>query len=197
MAVLSRRTAAAETRRTNRDAIVVAALGLLDEGSAFADISIDQIVKAAGLSRPTFYTYFRDKRELILHLGEALEVDLAAAAEPWLTLADGSVRERLGDVLDVFRRHAGTVKAITESATYDPDVAEFWLAFHDRFIPGARERIRAGYPTLATDAVAARAYALIWMTERTLTEHVAAPSVDETALLDQLAWLWERATATS
>lgn len=194
MAVLSRRTSAAPTRRNNQEALATATLDLLGEGSAFADISIEQIVRRAGLSRPTFYSYFRDKRELILHLGEALEQDLAAIAGPWLNQADGEARDTIAGVLDVFRRHASTVGAVAEAATYDPEVAEFWRGFHTRFIPGAERRIRAGHPGLDDAAVAARAYALIWMTESTLTEHVTRPTVDEAALLDQITWLWQAAT---
>lgn len=194
MAVLSRRASAAPARRNNQEALVAATLALLGEGSAFADISIEQIVRRAGLSRPTFYSYFGDKRELILHLGEALERDLAVVAEPWLTLADGDARATIAGVLDVFRRHTATVGAVAEAATYDPDVAEFWRGFHTRFIPGAEHRIRAGHPELDEAAVAARAYALIWMTESTLTDHVTRPTVDEAALLDQITWLWQAAT---
>ena len=194
MAVLSRRTTNAETRRTNHDALVAATLELLEGGAPFADISIEQIVRAAGLSRPTFYTYFRDKRALILHLGEALERDLAATAEPWLAFADGDPAGTVAAVLAVFRRHAATVGAIAEAATYDPDVAAFWRGFHERFLPGAEHRIRAGNPGLDESAVAARAYALIWMTEATLTEHVTRPTVEEAALVAQLAWMWQAAT---
>lgn len=194
MAVLSRRTANAETRRTNHDALVAATLKLLEDGAPFADISIEQIVRTAGLSRPTFYTYFRDKRELILHLGEALEQDLAAIAGPWLAVADGNPRDTVAGVLDVFRRHAATVGAISEAATYDPDVAAFWRGFHERFIPGAEHRVRTGNPELDDKAVAARAYALIWMTEATLTEHVAHPTIDDAALVEQLTWMWRAAT---
>lgn len=197
MAVLSNRSASAETRRASRDALVAATLSLLDDGAAFADISIEQIVKRAGLSRPTFYAYFRDKRALVLHLGEALTEEIAAAAEPWLDLAEGSVRDTLVGVLGVFRRHAEAVGAITEASTYDGEVAEFWRGFHERFIPGAEHRIRAGFPELDDAAVAARAYSLVWMTEVTLTQHVRRATVDEEALVDQLAFLWASATGSS
>lgn len=194
MAVLSNRSASAGARRSTKDALVAASLALLDEGAAFADISIEQIVRRAGLSRPTFYTYFRDKRELILHLGEAVERDLAAAAGPWLAASDGDARDTIAGVLGVFRLHAEAVGAITEAATYDPEVAEFWRGFHERFVPGAQARILEGSPGLDAAAVAARAYALVWMTEVTLTQHVARPTVDEEALLDQVTFLWRAAT---
>jgi AcrR family transcriptional regulator len=197
MAVLSRRTVAAETRRTNEDALLAATIQLLDEGSAFADLSIEQIVRAAGLSRPTFYTYFRDKRGLVLRLGEALTADIVAVAEPWLEFAGGgSARDTIAAVLDVFRRHRATVRAMSEAATYDPEAEAYWQAFHTRFMPGAQKRVAAGDPTLDEQAVAARAYSLVWMTECALTEHISRPAVDESALVEQLAWLWQSATNT-
>jgi len=60
MAVLSRRTATAPARRSTKDALVTAVIELLGEGHAYADISIEQLVRRAGLSRPTFYSYFDD-----------------------------------------------------------------------------------------------------------------------------------------
>lgn len=172
-----------------------ATLALLGEGVAFADLSIEQIVRRAGLSRPTFYSYFRDKRALVLHLGVAFEEDLAAVAGPWLDSADGDVRDTLEGVLGVFQRHAATLGAVVEAATYDVEVAAFWRAFHTRFRPGAEARVRAGTPDLDEESVQARAYTLVYMTECSITEHVLRPSVDEQALVTQLAFVWGAATA--
>lgn len=194
MATLSRRARTADTRKATETELLEATVSLLEEGTAYADISIEQIVRRAGFSRPTFYTYFDDKRALILKLGEALEDDLAAAAEPWLSFADVPLRDTLAGVLAVFTRHRASVGAITEAATYDPDVAVFWQAFHDRFRPGAEHRVIAGNPELTDADVAARAYALVYMTERAFVEHVARPTVGETALIDQITWLWQAAT---
>ena len=194
MATLSRRARTAETRKATEAELLQAAVSLLQEGAAYADISIEQIVRRAGFSRPTFYTYFDDKRALVLKLGGALESDLAEAAEPWLSFADVPLRDTLARVLAVFTQHRTTVGAITEAATYDVEVAAFWQAFHDRFRPGAEGRVAAADPELGAAAVAARAYALVYMTERAFTEHVAMPTVDEQALVDQIAWLWQAAT---
>ncbi len=194
MATLSRRSRTADTRKLNEQALIDATIALLEEGTPYAEIGIEQIVRKAGLSRPTFYAYFEDKRALILHLGVALEDDLGAAAEPWLGFGDVPLRDTLAGVLTVFTRHRATVRAVTEAATYDPDVNVFWQAFHDRFRPGAERRIAAGFPDLPQADVAARAYTLIWMTERAFTEHLARPTVDETALVDQVTWMWQTAT---
>jgi AcrR family transcriptional regulator len=195
MSVLSRRTRTETIRRTNEDALLQATIQLLEDAPSFADLGIEQIVKQAGLSRPTFYTYFRDKRDLVLKLGQTLRDDLATVTAPWFDGEDTTTRETISAVFDVFSRHRGALKAITEAATYDPDVTDFWRAFHDNFVPEATKRITAGDPTLPPEAVTARAYALVYMTERTLTEHLARQLTSDEALIDQLAWLWAHAVS--
>ena len=194
MAILSRRSAAAPGRQVNRNAILTATLELLAAGTPFADLTIEQIVKQAGLSRPTFYTYFQDKRALVLELGAQVQEAVAEAADPWLSSGQGNVRSTLGAVLDAFRAHRHAVGALVEAAGYDREVAEFWHLFHDRFRVAAEARVRAAHPELSSERVDARAYTLVWMTERTLTAHLAEPRVDETALLDELALVWTNAS---
>lgn len=195
MATLSRRDQNDATRQATEAALTRATIELLAEGSPFAEVTIDQIVRRAGYSRPTFYAYFRDKRALVLRLGEALQRDVAAAADPWLESAQGEIRATLEAVLDAFRAHRETVAALVEAATYDVEVRDFWRGFHDRFLDTATERISLGDPGLARKRARARAYGLVWMTERTVTEHLARPTVDETALLDELTRFWQQAAS--
>lgn len=197
MTVLSRRDRTAEQRRSNEAALLRATVALLEEDVPFAAIGIEQLVRRAGLSRPTFYAYFADKRALVLRLGSDVEAELAQAADPWLAGEDVPLRDTLAAVLDVFRRHRGALRAVVEAATYDAEVAAFWRRFHERFVPGAERRITAGVPGLGEREVAARAYALVWMTERVLVEHVTTPAVDEQALLDQVAWFWAGAVGAA
>lgn len=195
MAVLSHRTRGERTRRENRDALLAATLALLAEDSAYADLSIEQIVRRAGLSRPTFYAYFQDKRALVLELGEGFLDAVAVAADPFLTRDAGDAQETLVAVLEAFRAHRQTATALVEAATYDPEVRAFWTAFHERFVDTASARICLANPDLSEPRARARAFALVWMTERTLIEHLAAPSVDENALVAELAGFWEHALA--
>lgn len=191
MAVLSRRSSLAATRQANRDAILAATVALLDEGAPFAEISIEQIVKRAGLSRPTFYAYFTDKRGLILQLGETLQAEVAAVADPWLRTGEGEVRETLAAVLGTFGKGRGILAALVEAASYDSEVNAFWHAFHERFRETAALRIRAADPALPSARADARAFTLVWMTERTMTEFLAGSDVEEAALLDELARFWD------
>jgi AcrR family transcriptional regulator len=195
MATLSRRERTDATRQATEAALLAATIELLGEGLPYAELGIEQIVRRAGFSRPTFYTYFRDKRELVLKLGERLQTAVADAADPWLTGASGQTRETLAAVLEAYRAHRETLVAITEAATYDPEVAAFWRAFNERFATIATKRIAAGDPDADAPHVSARAYALVWMTERTLSEHLADPTRDEDALLDELTGIWQSATS--
>lgn len=197
MATLSRRDRTDATRQATEAALLAATVELLEQGTPYAEVGIEQIVRQAGFSRPTFYSYFRDKRELILRLGAGLQTAVAEAADPWLTGETGRTRETLAAVLEAFRAHRGTLVAINEAATYDPEVAAFWRAFHENFLQTAIGRILGGEPDLPPERARARAYALVWMTQRVLAEHLVYPTQDEQALLEELAGLWQGATGGS
>lgn len=196
MAVLSRRSNAARTREVNRRAIVEATVDLLARGTPFADITIEQIVKEAGLSRPTFYAYFQDKRALVLELAATVRDAVAEAADPWLSSGEGDVRQTLAAVLEAFRAYRHALSAVVEAAGYDEEVSLFWHALHDRFRGAAVARVREGHPDLSPERVDARAFTLVWMTERAMTVHLAQSSVDESALLDELALAWVNASGS-
>lgn len=191
VSVLSRRPAReADKVEMTRKALLDSARALIDEGASVAGLSVSEIATQAGVTRPTFYAYFRDKRDLVLALAGEMERDLRAAADPWLRGGEGLLRETLQAVLDGFRRHRAAVAAITEAATYDPEVAAFWRAFHDHFIEtGAARALRAD-AALDHEAATAAAYALVWMTERSLTEHLVMQRVSDDALLDAIERLW-------
>jgi hypothetical protein len=129
----------------------------------------------------------------VLRLGERLQADVAAAADPWLASAEGDVRATLADVLAAFRANREILAALVEAAGYDPDVKAFWRAFHDRFLTTAAVRIAER--GVDRKHARARAFGLVWMTERTFSEHLDNPTVDQTALLDELTRFWEQAIA--
>lgn len=191
MSVLSRRSTLGEDQRgRTREALLAATRRLLHGGQAFADLSVGEISIGAGVSRPTFYAYFQDKRALILSLGSELEGDVRAAAGPWLRNEDDDLRDTLEGVLASFRAHQATLGAIVEAATYDPEVAAFWRDFHSWFMVNAAERAMRADPRLPKANAEALAYSLVWMTERCLTEHLSAPHVLEQPLLDAIERLW-------
>ena len=52
----------------DREQAILATAERLLEERAFADISVDDLAKGAGLSRPTFYFYFKSKEAVLLSL---------------------------------------------------------------------------------------------------------------------------------
>ena len=79
MASLTRRTEAQTEKRAAVEAAVLEATeGLLVGGRSYADLTIEDIARGAGISRTAFYFYFRDKRELLMRLTEDVAEGLYA-----------------------------------------------------------------------------------------------------------------------
>lgn len=193
METVDRRALAIAAARKRTEASLLSAVSeLLAEGTSFADIAIEAITQRAGVSRPTFYAYFADKRALVLRLGEELEAAIGDAVAAWLAgpSGDRDLRTTLEATFAVFAVHRATLGALVEAATYDQEVAIFWRGLHERFAEAARERLRDELPDLPETAARARSFALVWATERCFTEHLFAPRVDEEALMEALELLW-------
>ncbi|PTL60274.1 TetR/AcrR family transcriptional regulator [Paraconexibacter algicola] len=190
MSVLSKRPASGQTAAVNRDSILEATVQLLGRGVSYAEVSVAAIAAEASISRPTFYAYFVDKRDLILALGARFERRTHVAADAWLELRDDDLHSTLRGVLEAFRGDHATLRAIVEASTYDPEVAVFWREFHARFIEAVVERASELTPDRPAGAIRADAFALVWMTQRSLAEHLDAPQVEDEDLLAALVRLW-------
>ena len=194
---LSRRPESPTEKRQAIEAAVLQAMEeLLSEGASYATLSVERIAKRAGISRTAFYFYFADKRELLMRLAAKLSDELYAEAEAWWSGAgDGS--EQLTAALDkiagVYRAHGPLVCAIVELSTYDDVVGPFWQALVGRFVEASAARIssevQAGKAVAA--APAATAFALVWMTERTLHQMVVLDGgIPDDELVGALADVW-------
>lgn len=192
MATLSRRSGAtADAKRRRERELLRAAADLVDEGTAFAELAVEAIASRAGVSRQTFYAYFADKRALALALGETLSAEIAKAADPWLSEGEGELRTTLEGVLEIIEANRGAVLALVEAAGYDEEVGAFWRRLHDRFMEPTVTRLRRlGVEGRTAEA---RAYVLVWATERNLIEHLIAPRVERSDLLDALELFWSAA----
>ena len=202
MEALSQRSGPASPRRAEVEARVLGATEeLLDTGAAFADLKVEQIATAAGISRPAFYFYFRDKRELLMRLTEDVMGLLYREAEGWWTLDDDSkdrveaLRTAVRSVVTLYADHAVLLRAVADAAAYDPVIAEFWRAAIQRFTDASCARIIAeqadghmrGLPAAEV------AFALTWMVERACYQRLAAleEPLDE-PFVEGLAEVWTR-----
>jgi AcrR family transcriptional regulator len=179
-------------------AVLRATEDLLREGASYADLKVERIARGAGISRTAFYFYFRDKRDLLEQLTEEVNAELYAQAGIWWSGSGdpgAELREALSRIAAVYGEHGVLLRAIVEVSTYDEDVARLWRTLLGRFVDATQRRIeaetQAGRAAVAKPA--ATAFALCWMTERTLYQQlVQEPTLDVPELVEALAAIWER-----
>jgi AcrR family transcriptional regulator len=180
-------------------AVLQATEDLLSQGGSFADLKIERIAAGAGISRTAFYFYFRDKRELLMRLCEDVTSALYEEADAWFSgdsMTRSEVRDALMRVATLYDDHGPLLRAITEVSTYDEELAGFWRALLQRFADATSKRIDAEQQAGRAGEMAAvpTAFSLVWMTERSLYEHmVQRGGQDLEALVDAMAGIWTRA----
>jgi len=198
MATATERSDTRRRRAEARRAVVAQALALAEE-RPFRDITVDEIARAAGLSRSAFYTHFHDKHELLLAAVQEVADELYEMSERWWS-GEGApadrVRRALEGVVSVYASHASLLRLATEVSTYDDEVREFWLGIVGRFIDDAREHISAEQAEgLIPPSVSPRATAegLVWMAERCCYIYLARGERRPEQVLEALAPVWTAA----
>jgi TetR/AcrR family transcriptional regulator, ethionamide resistance regulator len=183
----------------DREQAILATAERLLEERAFADISVDDLAKGAGISRPTFYFYFKSKEAVLLTL---LGPMIARADAEF----DGAVQRVAADPRRVWRNgikafftafssHRAVALAGAEALATSPEIRSVWSGFMQKWIDqtaamiGA-ERARGAAPD--TISAADLATSLNQMNERTMRAALSAeqPSVSEDHLVDTLTHIW-------
>jgi TetR/AcrR family transcriptional regulator, ethionamide resistance regulator len=179
-------------------AILNTAERLLEE-RGFANISVDDLAKGAGLSRPTFYFYFPSKEAVLLSL---LEPVIASADAEF----DGAVQRLPSDPRKVWRNgikafftafesRRTLARAATEALASSSELRSMWLGFMQKWIDQtaamiSAERARGAAP----ETIPARdlATSLNQMNERTMMAALSGetPAVDEDRVVDTLTHIW-------
>jgi AcrR family transcriptional regulator len=183
-------------------AILQTAEQLLEE-RPLSEISVDDLAKGAGISRPTFYFYFPSKDAVVLTMIDRLVADAAGSREEILTaLVDGGpragLRKGLEDLYAAFRTRPGVVRAGTDLRTTNQEARDLWGEVMEGWVTDVTavievERARGAAPP----GLPARelAIALVQMNERaqyaTLLDE--SPSLDGDRVLDVLIDVWLRA----
>jgi AcrR family transcriptional regulator len=155
-------------------AVLAATEQLLAEGSSYADLNVERIATAAGISRTAFYFYFRDKRDLLMRLANDVTELLYQQADIWFSgegdVPEDEIREALTRIAALYGEHGVLIRAIVEVSTYEEDIATFWRGLLNGFVEATARRIeREG---VAPGAAQATAFALTWMVERTFYQQL-------------------------
>jgi len=168
----------------------------------FHEISIDELARGAGISRPTFYFYFPSKEAVLLTLldrviGEAHRRRDAAIVE-FADDPEAGLREVIEAFFDAFGEHRAVTLAGAEARATNPEVNELWSQVVEGWVRYAAavieaERRRGAAP--GGPPARELAIALIYMNERVMYTSLAAddPAVPERDVIDVLLTIWLKA----
>lgn len=180
-------------------AILATAERLLGE-RALRDISIDDLARGAGISRPTFYFYFRSKDAVLLALLDRVvrEADTASTAVPDSELPTDPPRfwrEVIAAFYRTFRDHRAVTLACAEARCTNTEVRTLWASVMQTWTDRAATAIEAERARgAAPPGVPARdlAVALSAMNERSIHAVLAAdqPALAEKDLVEVLHTIW-------
>jgi len=179
-------------------AILATAERLLEQRSP-QQISVDDLARGAGISRPSFYFYFPSKDAVFLSLIDRLvEQADAGRAQVLEHLAEEPAarwREALESIFGVFGAHRAVALAGAEIRGVSAEARQLWSGVMESWVAdtaGAIEGERAR--GAAPQGVPARdlAVALVSMNERVLYAAFTgeAPALEEDRVLDVLLAIW-------
>jgi TetR/AcrR family transcriptional regulator, ethionamide resistance regulator len=133
------------TRQESRRRIVEAATELVRTGS-YSELSVDAVMRVAGLGRTIFYRHFDDLGDLVQRAsGEAVEELLVAQTRVWQTRPDDgadAVRRAFKEAVDVYQRHGPMLRAVAEAAAGDEHIRRDYEQMRRRFDEFAAASLR-------------------------------------------------------
>lgn len=182
-----------------REAAILETAERLLAGRPLHEISVDDLARGAGISRPTFYFYFSSKEAVLLALLDRVAEEATAARDD--ALQDGledpmaQLRQGIRGTFETFRAHRAVMMAAADAQAGSAEVREVWARVMEGFVSGAAAEIeRARTTGVAPGGTPARqlAIALNLMNERVLHATFAGyePAIPEGEVVDALAAVW-------
>ncbi|MGU3501016.1 TetR/AcrR family transcriptional regulator [Mycobacterium sp. C31M] len=179
--------------------IVTAAEDLLSEAERFSDISVEQVIARAGVSRSTFYSYFDDMGHLLRAVGQGVVGEVATSARRWMDLDTGVTQAQLVEIFTglvaTYHHRAKLLAALAETSVNDPGVREEFHTLltigHVELAKHIRRAQDVGGARMDVDPESTAAW-LVWMVERGLYQQVRPAGPAETrrhvAALASIVW---------
>jgi AcrR family transcriptional regulator len=164
---------------------------------ALNQLSVADIIDAAGVSRTSFYAYFPSKTAVIAACLRQVMDQVMVAVRPFHSQAGGdtesAIRLSLRQWVEVCKTHGALLRTVSEEWPHDEVLRELWFEMLETVTAGTAKVIRgartSGQAPAGADARALAA-CLMWGYERVL--HVAlvgdAPGLpDPDAIVEPLA----------
>ena len=165
------------------------------------ELTVADVIAAAGTSRASFYFYFESKQAVVAALLGRVIDEIYDAARPFLERdaadpPEKSLRECFAGVAASWRRHAPVLQAAVEGWRSSPEIGDLWGSYMARFTKAAAaqiERDRASGVAPPGPDARPLAAALLWMNERCF--YVASIGAEsalrrQDALADALVGVW-------
>lgn len=179
-------------------AILATAERLLQE-RPLADFSVDDLAKGAGISRPTFYFYFRSKNAVLLSLLDQMngKAQVALGALDVVSSGDPEAiwRARIESFFEVSGSHRAVAVAGAAAKATNPEVRQLWSALMSKWISYTTisikaERRRGAAPD--TIPAAELSVALNMLSERVMAATFTAEdqAIPEDRAIDTLLHIW-------
>jgi AcrR family transcriptional regulator len=131
---------AAETR-----AALIEAAKRVFATRGYLNAKITDITAEAGRAAGSFYTYFASKEELLAGLLEEVAATgdrYASAAEHTSDFSDpGAIRYHVGTYWRVYHEHAATLRALSQAALVDENIARILLDFRKKQLDDIRDHL--------------------------------------------------------
>lgn len=153
---------------------------LIEAGEAYSDLSVERLIRAGGISRATFYSYFESKVGLLQAMVKDVTGEISEAGFAWWDASPEMQRDELREVLRpsllAYLKHKTLLRAVAEAAAYDEDARAAYGALMTDTAIRLAAHIRAGQkdgsiaPELDPDHTATW---LVWMLERGLYQSVS------------------------
>lgn len=192
------RRAARPSGDERQQAILDTASRLIQQRS-FADISVDDLAKGAGISRPTFYFYFASKEAVLLSLMDPLikraDTGFDNAMDSMHAEPHRAIRRGIELFFSSFGSHPATARAGAEAVNSSPEFRAIWAGLMQKWIgltaaliTAERQRGAAPETLPALDL----ATSLNLMNEKMMLATLAGdrPSVEHDRVVDTLTHIW-------
>ena len=197
LAPAGRRQQARLSRRESRQRIVTAATELVRERS-YAELSVDAVMREAGLGRTIFYRHFDDLADLLMRVSREAVEQLFEAQRSFVQARPGdatdAVRRALVAAVEVYQRHGPLLRCVAEAAAGDEQIAEGYAAMRRRFDDFAEQSLRdvAGLGQSGPANLAETVRALNLMNETYLTDAFGRePRVTPETAVQTLTEIWD------
>jgi AcrR family transcriptional regulator len=185
-----------------RERAILATAERLLEKQPWSQISVEDLARGAGISRPTFYFYFPSKDAVLLTLVDRLVEESTITREEAEGLLAGDRRagwrHALQESFKAFSAQRAVILAAAELRATNEEARRLWSGVMDGWVTEVSavieaERARGAAPPgqPARDL----AIALLQMNERAQFATFAgdAPTIDEERVVDVLVDIWVRA----